>query len=217
MPRVIDSDALDVLPKSLGLAGTGAPSVELIDGAVDQVLDVGPIVRRGRTVAQTQGIFRAVFQNAHAAADNRSSVWTPYVTIEAERIEPFPTPVPEVFDLWLLGATVNRAAGTGTATAALSIQNVRQGMGVDSTPAAVTSNIRNIMAFWNQTETVNTTFLTAPDGQPWQKLHIRIPRVSESGSNVQIFFTSLSSALATWECNVYFGMFPVALGQDGVV
>ena len=58
--KKIDSQALDVLQKALGLSGPGSPITELTDGVVDQVLEVGGVIRRSRTQAGTEGIHAAV-------------------------------------------------------------------------------------------------------------------------------------------------------------
>jgi len=217
--KIVDSQALEPVNKALGLAGSGDSQTEITDGIVDQVLEVGPIVRRGRTLGDSQGIFRAVFRNTHAGADAQTSVWSPYITVVANAIAPFPTPMPDSFDLWLTGAGVRRQSGTGTVNAALMIQNVRQGFGVSQTGAFVASNGRVALAFWNQSVSVDSDVFLVSGGNfewPFRKLALRIPRVSEAGTRVQIMFETSSTAASEWELNLFYGMFPVALGQDAI-
>ena len=65
----IDSDALGILTKALGLTGAGSQLTELADGVVDQALDVVPIVRRGRVIGASEGLFTAIMRNVHTDAE----------------------------------------------------------------------------------------------------------------------------------------------------
>ncbi len=212
----IDSDALGILTKSLGLTGAGSPITELADGVVDQMLSIAPIVRRSRTQAQTQGIYTGVFSNVHVASDERVSTFLPYTPAAGVSIAPYPSPVPAQFDIWLLGATVRRTAGSGTVTAALFVlyEGVQQGFGVDSAGAAVVAASQMPVAFWDTFRgTGSVTIAVTSGGLNIPPIGLRLPRQPAT----QLLFRSSSSAALTLSCDVILGVFPVALGQDGLV
>lgn len=209
----VDSDALGIISRSLGLTGTGAATTEFYDGALDQVLEVGPLVRRGRTAARTQGLFTGLMENVHAAANTQITRVTPYV-LGVGAVAPYPDPVPAQFDVWLLGAIMRQMSGTGTVSALLSIQYSVQGWGEDQAGAAVVRTIEMPLAFWDTLITEGLVFgIHAGISGPWTSIGLRLPRVA--GTELQ--FRSTSSALSTYNCQVLLGLFPVALGQDGIV
>lgn len=209
--RKIDSQALDVLAKALDLSGQGSPVTELTDGVVDQVIEVGPIIRRSRTQADTEGIYSAVIRNVHAAANSITATINPY-NAGTTAIAPYPTPMPRGFDIWLLTAVVTQISGTGTVSAALRV-NVRAGqMGISSFGAATASN-QNV-AFWDTI--VDENILFAVKGgvpTPIQRIGMRLPRDPLTG----LVFSTTSSAIASFDCYMMLGVFPSGLGQDVIV
>ena len=214
--QLVDSDALGVVNRALGISGAGASETELTDGILEQVVDVAPIIRRGRTIQPSEGIFYGVMENVHPAAGVLSSLINPYKPEVALRHAPYPAIVSPRFDIWLLYATVVRTLGTGTATATLSLRfdGQTQGWGVDNLGAAVTAVPRHPLAFWNTVRSpTDIEFLTLADTQPAVKLGYRFPRV---GSPDLVFLTEVT-ALATYQLGLVMGLFPVSLGQDGMV
>jgi len=210
--KKIDSQALDVLQKALGLSGPGSPVTELTDGVVDQVLDVTPIVRRSRTQGQTSGLYTGLLRNAHAAAESKSSLLQPYVAVPGTSLAPYPSVMPAGFDVWVLSAAVTQLSGTGTISAALRVTVPGSVMGISSAAGAAISNYT--LAFWDKVIVEGSTFgVTSGDVSPWVRLGFRLPR---SGTT-QLIFASTSSAIATFDCFVMLGVFPVALGQDVLV
>ncbi len=209
--KKIDSQALDILTKALGLQGPGSPVTELTDGIVDQVLEVGPIIRRSRTQAQTAGIYTAAMRNIHGAADSTTSTITPYAA-GATAFAPYPSPMPAGFDIWLLSAAVTQLSGTGTISAALRVVIPATVMGI-STLGGVVGAVTNV-AFWDTILTESTTFaVKGAISEPSTRIGMRLPR----SASTSLIFATTSSAIATFDCFLVLGVFPVALGQDVIV
>lgn len=214
--KKVDSDALGLVTKALGLTGSGAPETELIDGIVEQSLNVAPIVRRGRTLQPSEGIFYGVFENVHPGGDTQSSLLNPLRPELLLRHAPYPAVVPPQFDLWLLYAWVNRVAGTGDVTAALdgALGTGLQGWGVDDATLPVTQGVRVPYAIWNGSiDIISPVGILGAENQAVVKLGYRFPR---QGSP-DLRFRSNSTAASTWQCTVVTGLFPVSLGQDAIV
>jgi len=215
-PKKIDSDALGVLNKSLGLSGAGSPVTELMDGVVDQVLSVNEVARRGRTQAATQGIYTAVFENVHSAGDSERSSVNIY-DIGLGVIPPWPDPMPIQFDIWLLGATAIRLSGSGTVLANLGIiyGAAQQGWGRTDTGVGIVANFEHVVANWDSVLQIETlVFLRLEDaGGISSQPGIRLPRSPDT----ILTFASVSSAAATYRCQVVLGVFPASLGQDGLI
>ena len=212
----VDSDALGTINKALGLTGAGSALTELHDGVLDQVFEVSASVRRGRTQAATDGVYTAIMQTVHGAADSQVTDQRPYDLI-AGGIAPYPNPMPPQFDIWLLGAELNRVSGTGTVEATLAMRygTPKMGWAIDEAQAAVTpSNPEFVIAFWDALAVEGTTFgiLHGSNG-PYARFGYRLPR--DVGSD--LVFRSTASAIATYNCNIVLGVFPVGLGQDALV
>lgn len=210
--KKIDSDALDILTKALGLTGRGAPITELLDSTVDQTLDVVPIVRRGRTLAGTQGLFTGIIRNIHAAANSIETGINPYTFGATGLISPYPNPVPPQFDIWLLGAILTRVSGSGTIRAILDAQYNTQGFGIDSAGAAVVATNTMVLAHWDAFVSEGIVFgVTAGGELAYMPINLRLPFTGSPG----LALRSTSSAAITIDCQILMGLFPVALGQDG--
>ncbi len=222
MSKVIDSQALSVLQKALGLTGVGAQLTELMDSTVEQVLDITPVVRRGRTLAASQGIFRGVLRLTHTDAEDQQATWTPYTEVATNVVAPYITPVPEQFDIWLLSASLRRNSGTGTISAGLELTNTRQGFGIDDGGAFFANNSTMPLAYWDTLVVTATQTFGVTGGaehrEPWKKIMLRIPReANAAGQNVGIRFGNTSSATSVYHCVILFGIFPVSLGQDALL
>ena len=224
MPKVVKGDALGVVNKSLGLAGTGAPITEFNDGQLDQVIDVAPLIRRGRTIAGSTGIFRMVFENAHAGSGSLNSGWIPYETGTVGAIPPFPSDIKRGDEVWLLWAGCRQTAGSGAVAieAAIFFGAVQQGFGIDDAGAAVVSVTAPIIARWNDVDAVSGQLLLrdATTGLFVQKLGIRVPPkgdIAVAGGEMTVTFDTTTDGVGTYELMLYVGVFPVGLGQDGVV
>lgn len=207
----IDSDALGMLNKALGITGNGSQFTELVDGIVEQNLDVTPIIRRGRTQTDTGGIYTAFLRNIHASGNSVTSVVPPY-DLGASRA-PFPgPPMPPQFDIWLFNAWVVQLSGSGTLSAVLSLILPASRTGFSSTGGGLAQTMP--LAFWDAlaTEGVEFGLLNGTRG-PMASINIRIPR----GPGTDLQFASTSSAAATFDCFMTIGVFPAGLGQDCVV
>ena len=183
---------------------------ELEDDRVHQALDVVPIVRRGRTFASTQGIFTGLIRHVHTVADDMETAVTPYGAIVGV-ISPYPDPVPDKFDIWLINAVLRRTSGAGTLSALLTVQFFTQGWGVNDSGAAVASQMDQPLAFWDAIATEDISFGLLAGGQgPIAHIGVRLPR----DANTTIRFRSTSSEAATFAVQLVLGLFPVSLGQD---
>jgi len=210
--KTVDSDALGVVNRALGLSGAGAQRTEFMDGVVDQTIDVAALIRRGRTQGATEGIYTAIMRVINTAANNISTTVDPYAVGTTGLIAPYPNPMPMNFDVWLLGASVDRVSGTGTMSLALRIDFLasQQGWGIDDQGVAVAVASTQVMAFWDTPFTAGTIFGLLDQGGTFMKIGTRIPR------GAVLTFHSLSSATSTYDCQVLLGVFPTALGQDGI-
>lgn len=220
MPKVIDSQALGLVDKALGVAGRGAQITEFEDGQLDQVLDVGPLVRRGRTPANTGGIFRMVMENVHAAGGDLTSIFVPYSLGAIGAIAPYPNPVPDDLEVWVLYCFAMRTAGAGTPDpVGMTIDGIQQGYGRDDSAVAVVSNEELCLVRMGTPQTLNGVLYQTNAGFPLQQINLRIPRfgtLGGPGSRCNMRFHSTASAACTVQMHVIIGLFPLALGQDVV-
>ena len=218
MAKTIRSDYLAPLDKSLGLAGAGdSPQTELLDGEVIQTIDVGTIVRRGGTLAGTEGIFRMVLRTVHTADEVLATSFQPYAAAPTGVIAPYPTPVPAGFDFWLLAAFLSRVSVGGTMTrSSLRITNIQQGFGIDDSAAAVVSTETLTVAFWDALlgGTLTNSFGTNNlDDLGMQKIGLRIPRKGAIASPFIVFSCDSADAV-TIDCMMLCALLPSAFGQD---
>ena len=215
MTKKIDSQALGALNKALGIAGAGAGETELLDGVVDQVLDVSTIIRRGRTLAGTEGIFRVVLRNQHLDIQTLATSWQPYESATIGLVAPFPSPMPAGLDVWLLGATIARAAGAGDLDDCnLALTNVQLGFAQNDLGAAITPTTVYTLAFWNSLNTTGgTPFALTQTRLPYKTLNIRIPRKGAIASPFLVFESTSLSTIHV-DCILLIGVFPSGLGQD---
>jgi len=208
----VDSDALQAINRALGLTGRGAPITEFLDGQLDQVFDVVPSVRRGRTPAATTGIFTGIVRNIHTDAESIATGFNPYTFGTAGLIAPYPNPVPPQFDIWLLGAVVIRVSGGGTLSAILDVQFNQQGFGITDGGVAVVATQAQVLAHWDAFVTEGITFgVQAGSEAPYAKIGMRLPSTGSPG----LAFRTTSSLTVTIDLQVTLGLFPASLGQDG--
>jgi len=218
VPKIIDSQALGVLNRALGVTGSSATqTTELEDGKVFQTLDITGVARRGRTQGNTGGLYRGLLRNIHTDAETLTSTIDPY-NAGANATSPYPPAMPQSFDVWLLGACVTRLSGGGTFTGSLKIEQVEQGWGVDDSAAAVVAEVDMVVAFWNAINAGSATpFGVTQTREPWKRLGIRIPRRERlPTAGIVLTFDSTSSLTATFDCSVMLGVFPAGFGQDGL-
>lgn len=207
----IDSDALGLVNRSLGMTGAGAPETELHDGEVFQVVDVSQSARRGRVLAGTTGIFTGLLRNIHLGSGDLTTTVNPYDAIGG--VAPFPVPIPQSFDLWLLSAAVRRNSGTGTLLCNLEITYPFQGFGLDDMDVAVVATLAHPVALWDAIVTSGSISFGVLAGSelPEAILNRRLPRAT----GAQLTFRSTASAISTYSLQLVLGLFPISLGQDG--
>jgi len=212
--QCLDSGALLLVRRALGLAGPGSSETVLDDGNLSQVLDVNPIVRRSRTLAGTQGIFMAVMENDHGAgATSLSSTVDPYAPGGLNNA-PYPHPVPLPFDVWILGLAAITAGGTVTnadeARFAYRTTAAMQGFSVDDGGLAVSIAAKSFGLGFVWDDWTNGRGMNSLTRQMSWEGALRVRR------GVSFLFTSNATNAVTIQCLVLVGLFPVALGQDAL-
>ena len=79
MSQLVDSQALQRVSKTLQLSTPGAQETLFIDERLEQTLDVMPMVRRGLTLAGSEGIYSANMRNTHSGSQgNVTSIVDPW-------------------------------------------------------------------------------------------------------------------------------------------
>ena len=226
MSKPITSDALENVNAALGLAGGGADTTFLSDGDVQQVLQINELARRGRTIADTGGIYRVILDQVHAGAGTLFTAWAPYNPAAAGVLTGYPAgDIGKKFDWWLLASSVYRAAGAGALTSAgLFVNNITQAFGVDDSGTQVSADNSPIVSHFSGvsvvgTSTVGTTTATVNNSSSFQRIGMRLPATGRdasgfAGMNVTSFSTT--DAAATFRHVLLMGLFPVGLGQDAV-
>ena len=210
--RSIESGALALLDRILGLGAGGEQFAMLDDGHVSQVLDVAPVARR--SLPPQGGLFWGLLRNVHGAgATAETSTVNPYTT--AHVYSGWPSPVPEGFDVWLAGTTLEFLGTYGNFTRAaldMTVHAPRQGFGVDQAGAAATPAagvIRMGLCRWDETSVFDGIYIGLQEsGDMWMPLGIRIPRGTE------LDFRSHATNAVTMDCGLLLGLFPAGLGQD---
>lgn len=220
MAKFIDSGALTLMNRVLGLAGGGgAQRTELEDGLVNQTIDIGPVVRRSRSL-NIDGIFSGVFRFGHGAGSTTLSrsvdPWALGTTIARA---PFPPFIPEGFDLWLLSCSGRITAGTDAefGSAALILEEITPkspAFGISHDGATIAGQLRGIMnvaLFTGIAVGGNETWLVnAVGGHSFQKINTRIPR------NSIIKLVGEASGAVTYQVDLVLQLVPSTLGQDAV-
>lgn len=217
MAKVINSAYLEPLNKALGLAGAGDSQTELLDGTVDQVLDVGQIARRGGTLAGTTGVFRVILRVINAGTGTVITSYQPYEPGETGLVAPYPNPVPDLFDLWLIGASIERVSGTGTLNAArLQLTNIQIGFGIDSVgvSAAASTSVITLASWDSISAAIEPRYGLSQLANPFQKIGLRIPKKGAIASPFLSFAVNVTAAAATFDGVLLIGILPAALGQD---
>ena len=214
MSHRIDSDALDELFRTLGIAGGGVSAGDtLLDsGNVSLVLSVNEIVRRSRTPGVSAGSFFGVLQNVHAAAGQEQASIDPYEAGD-DAVAPYPPSVPRGFDVWLLGAALHRVSGAGTLDGAILFvgpDSTQQAFGRDDSGATVLTSDVYPVALWTTLNTTTTNAIgVAGNGSTFVRIGLRLKR----GGTV-VFVSDVAGAAATIMVQLVIGLFPAGIGQD---
>lgn len=210
----ITSQALDLVNRVLGLTGAGSPETQLTDGIVDQALDINPIIRRGLTPAASTGLYTGRISNIHAGSGTITTTVEPY-NVATGATGSFTAPIPAGLEIWLLTAAVRQVSGTGTLAALLHVAwpGTNRGFGVDSAGAAIGGGADYAVALWDSVLAApGMTVGLLESGAPLAKIGLRFPRGGGTMS-----FSTTASALATFDCHIVLGLFPISLGQDVLI
>lgn len=211
----ITNNLLRIVQQLIGGSGAGtAPITVLDDDSVTQTLPIVPeIARRSLVIGPLGGIFVGVLRNVHSGADGEVSNILPYAPL-ASNIPPYPSPVPDGFDIWLLGVAGGRVASAGGLTGALMGINPptdSQGWGRDDGGTGVSATGIFQVARFDALEegvTLGTDAMITEQGLTYQPVNLRIMR------GATIVFATEAAAAATFDAQFYMGLFPAGMGQD---
>lgn len=221
--REIDSDALRFVLPSLGIGSPIASTRPAVfdDDVLQQILDVGPLIRRGLSNRPTQwgGIFQLLFDHANTSgAAQTSSIaidpWLGPSSSTPAEVQNGWVPQPDA-DLWLLYASLRDRSGTDT------IEWAQLEMGTTTTPiprlartngASLTTDTIPVIASWDDVAPVNNI---VPDvtGATLVKLGLR---VGHPGIQDDIVSRLRMSGNGEYHMAVYCMFTPPGLGQDAI-
>lgn len=211
MAQDVDSAALSWVAKALRLSTHGSQRTIFIDERLEQTLDIGPLVRRGLTHGAAEGLYSANIRNTHSGAEgNVATVVDPWELGIAAK-QPFPTPIPAVLDLWLIGfnaINVSTPAVFDSAFFDLAMPVVAQAFGTATTNVTV--------AGWGGEKTLaGTVHLIVHSNSPqliFTRPAIRVPRAA----TFRFHTRNVGATAPVYQLNMLLGLFPAALGQDAV-
>jgi len=198
--------------------GGGITNIDLEN--ISQVLPVVPeIVRRSAPIIGVDNWFVGVLENDHTGASDETSVISPYDVPVGLTFNDYPTPVPEGYDIWLMGASgQRRGVGTGAFVAAISMRapGSVQGWGVDEAAAAITASAPRLFLGSSSAVEAGVAGLSnepmiwdSPAAALFLPIRMRIPR----GSSLQ-FDSTTAAAAVLLTMSLLMGLFPMAMGQD---
>lgn len=208
--RPVDTDALGQIAKVLGIGNpaTATSPVDFDDAVLQQVVDVLPTVRRARTIPGTGGLFHGQVSQVHAGAGSLLSQVDPYelsaTSLTAEG--GYPDPVPDDFDVWLLGAVGSAAVGViNTNLFSNCLINL------PNTGSAFGSSGGTIPYFMGDTEapiSAAVAFIANSASPDMRQPAFRLTRGTVLDLN------SHAGAAGTVFWTIFLGLFPAGLGQD---
>lgn len=220
MTVAIDSSALTVLRRSLGIAGTGSGQTDLDDGNLSQVIDVVPISRR--SLAFGSGIWQFQMIFVHSNTTGRNTIFDPYEPKTAggtpSNKNGYPVIVPHGFDVWLIAMslTTNDATDFSSVTAGIVTAATASGMNITNTNGVSTSPggaaLEFPLAHWDTTDVMTNGTIAGLtiQGDLIARLGYRLRR----GERISVDSVTDTAGTATNSVTLTLGLFPVALGQD---
>jgi len=214
----INSEALVLLRKSLGMAGTAGPDTLLDEDFVAQSLDIARFARQG--LAPGSGLFYFVMTVVTSVGNPNLTILIPDIYEPRSgaldlSLPPYPSTVPTGFDIYLIGCSLS-LSNTTLANAAFSVTSDQFSMGVgvnnnDTTVEVLTQAGRTIpMASWDTVVSVAGSELATlgASGKVWTKLGTRLQR----GSG--LFFNFAAGGANQGNLVILASLQPTALGQD---
>jgi len=205
-----DGPALEGIRESCGLTGVGAQITELPDGVADQVLEVGQFIRRGRTVANSEGIFTGQLINTHVAGASEFATVDPYNATSPAGAG-YLNPVPRGYDVWVLGTWAYRLSGAALVDAMIGLSYPATRYAFAGNAASMFAPLRSYLTTALGEATVAGTpyFRSFGDGLIQRYQAVRVPR----GASI-FWSTTNAAAAAVYHAEMLIGLFPAALGQD---
>jgi len=209
--QLVDSQALQAVSKSLQLSTPGSQETLFIDERLEQILDVGPLIRRGLTLAGTEGLYTANIRNTHGGVEgNVATVINPWELGGVAR-PPFPEFIPKNLDLWLIGFCAELVTGSGDFGAAfldLQVPTTHQAFGT------ITTNI--ILAGWNEEQSLAGVTMLMHDSPNnaldlFTKINLRVPR----DATIRWHTRNIGATSPVFQVNLMLGLFAAGMGQDG--
>ena len=211
--KKVNSQNLSAVDAMLGITGVGSQQTELDDGNLQQMIDVVPAARRGGTLGPTGGLFYGLMQNVHTDAESLTTTVFPF-NMTTGLLAAYPSPLQPQFDLWIIAAGIRLESGGGTYISQLNYDQTAlvQGWGLDDSGAAVTGISRVCLGVWDELLAgPGATIGLLENGDSLLKIGLRMSRQSS------LRFAGTSSLTITMNCDVLFGLFPAATGQDVAV
>lgn len=210
--RPLESGALTELARVLGITA-GQEQTDVDMAVLQTTLDVGPIVRRSRTIGLSEGIFSGRLANAHVAAATVTATVDPYApgTVAAAG---FPKVVPVGFDMWLLHTAAYRDDGDALISARLALEHPARSMAF--VPSGGANSLNQVLRAYNialLSEVVIGSanyFRSVGDGLIGLMMPVRVPR----GTNLIWETKGAGSTSALYIADVVLGLFPHCLGHD---
>ena len=210
MSQLVDSQALQRVSKTLQLSTPGAQETLFIDERLEQVVDVSPMIRRGLTLAGTEGLYSANVRTTHSGSQGNVSTSIDVYNLGGTARPPFPASIPDNLDLWLTGFSAENVSGPtffDTGFLDMLITTEQQAFGT------VTTNIQ--LGGWvTEKSFAGVALLVGQQSVGFGMFfgaRIRIPR-----NAILRFHTRNNGANSpVYQLNLLLGLFPSSLGQDG--
>jgi len=214
MSKDVDSDVLALANRMLRLAGSDSgPVTTLETDSISQVLDVAPVVRRSLALPGGGGIMWCYLQNAHTDVEEIDTDVDPY-NMATATIAPYPVPIPNTLEFYILTAAMRRSAGAGALTSGglfMGPSPAQQGWGVQNgspDTSLTTNNVACVAAFDSIRDIGGFECGIDADGNSEIRVARRVPR----GAGVR--FASTSAATATYQLILLCALLPLGFGQD---
>ena len=168
------------------------------------------MVRRGLTLAGTEGLYSASLRNTHGGSQGNVTTIIDVYNLGVLALPPFPTEIPENMDFWITGLSAEVVSGTGffgNAFFDLSVSALNNAFGTFSTNIA--------LAGWRAEVTLGGPTLLVPETGTARGLYtpcrVRVPR----NATLRFHTRNNGANSPVYQCNLLIGLFPSSMGQDG--
>lgn len=202
--RPVDTDALQSVAPALGIGNphTVLAPVDFDDGTLQQVLDVAPLIRRGRSVARSTGVWTGIMRVAATAGATNSDDLNPYA-LGTQAKAAFPSPVPQGFDVWILDVQAGGLQNVDWAVASILYPAAAQAFGT-------AAPINHAVAVWTGAPLVTGLIFLTP------ALRFAAPVRVPPGAQISVEMKATGGGSGVVDVTWIIGLFPAGLGQDGV-